>query len=63
MADLTITIPSRDLGDFYRMLRDFRRNRGNTFAYLQIELEQRYPKLKERYERNKKKQTDIGSVQ
>ena len=49
MADLTITIPSRDLGDFYRMLRDFRRNRGNTFAYLQIEIEQRYPKLKERY--------------
>ena len=49
MADLTITIPSRDIGDFYRMLRDFRRNRGNTFAYLQIELEQRYPKLKERY--------------
>ncbi|MBP3212397.1 MAG: hypothetical protein J6M41_07500 [Prevotella sp.] len=49
MADLTITIPSQDLGDFYRMLRDFRRNRGNTFAYLQIEIEQRYPKLKERY--------------
>ena len=49
MADLTITIPSKALGDFYRMLRDFRRNRGNTFAYLQIELEQRYPKLKEQY--------------
>ncbi len=49
MADLRVTIAERDLGDFYRMLRDFRRNRGNTFAYLQIELEQRYPKLKERY--------------
>ena len=49
MADLTITITSQDIWDFYRMLRDFRRNRGNTFAYLQIELEQRYPKLKERY--------------
>lgn len=47
MADLRVTIAERDLGDFYRMLRDFRRNRGNTFAYLQIELEQRYPKLKE----------------
>lgn len=30
-------------------LRDFRRNRGNTFAYLQIELEERFPKLKEQY--------------
>lgn len=49
MADLRVTIAERDLGDFYRMLRDFRRNRGNTFAYLQIELEERYPKLKERY--------------
>lgn len=49
MDDLTVTVPSRDLGDFYRMLRDFRRQRGNTFAYLQSEIEQRYPKLKERY--------------
>jgi hypothetical protein len=49
MADLRVTIAEHDLGDFYQMLRDFRRNRGNTFAYLQIELEQRYPKLKERY--------------
>ena len=49
MADLRVTIAEHDLGDFYRMLRDFRRNRGNTFAYLQIELEHRYPKLKERY--------------
>lgn len=49
MADLRVTIAERDLGDFYRMLRDNRRNRGNTFAYLQIELEQRYLKQKERY--------------
>ena len=46
---LNIIIPSQDIPDFYRMLRDFRRNRGNTFAYLQNELEERYPKLKERY--------------
>ena len=46
---LHIIIPSQDIPEFYRMLRDFRRNRGNTFAYLQIELEERYPKLKEQY--------------
>lgn len=46
---LYIIVPSQDIPDFYRMLRDFRRNRGNTFAYLQIELEERYPQLKERY--------------
>ena len=46
---LKVIISSQDIPDFYRMLRDFRRNRGNTFAYLQIELEERYPKLKERY--------------
>ena len=49
MNDLDITIIAQDIPDFYRMLRDFRRNRGNTFAYLQAELEERYPKLKERY--------------
>lgn len=49
MSDLRINIAERDIGDFYRMLRDYRRNRGNTFAYLQIDLEERYPKLKERY--------------
>ena len=49
MADLRVIIAERDLGDFYQMLRDYRRHRGNTFAYLQIEMEQRYPKLKERY--------------
>jgi len=46
---LYIIISSQDIPDFYRMLRDFRRNRGNTFAYLQIELEERFPQLKERY--------------
>ena len=46
---LNIIIQSQDIPDFYRMLQDFRRNRGNTFAYLQIELEERYPKLKEQY--------------
>ena len=49
MDDLQVTIASRDLGDFYRMLRDFRRNRGNTFVYLQLYIEEHYPKLKERY--------------
>ena len=49
MNDLDITIIAQDIPDFYRMLRDFRRNRGNTFAYLQIELEERFPQLKERY--------------
>ena len=46
---LNIIIPGQDVADFYQMLRDFRRNRGNTFAYLQIELEERFPKLKEQY--------------
>jgi hypothetical protein len=46
---LQVNIAKRDLGDFYRMLRDFRRNRGNTFVYLQLEIEKMYPKLKERY--------------
>ena len=49
MNDLDITIIAQDIPDFYLMLRDFRRNRGNTFANLQIELEELYPKLKERY--------------
>lgn len=49
MENLTVTIAQRDLGDFYRMLRDFKRNRGNTFVYLQQEIEKMYPKLKERY--------------
>ena len=49
MSDLQVTIAQRDLGDFYRMLRDFRRNHGNTFVYLQQEIEKMYPKLKERY--------------
>ena len=38
--------------DFYRMLRDFRRERGNTFGYLEKELEKMYPKLKKQYEDN-----------
>ena len=46
MNDLDITIIDQDIPDFYRMLRDFRHNRGNTFANLQIELEELYPKLK-----------------
>jgi hypothetical protein len=46
---LNIIIPGQDIADFYRMLQDFRRNRGNTFSYLQIELEERFPKLKEQY--------------
>ena len=50
MADIQVTIAEHDIGDFYRMLRDFRWNRGNTFAYLQTEIEKRYPKLKERYD-------------
>lgn len=49
MVELQVTIAGRDLGDFYQMLRDYRRNRGNTFAYLQIEIEKRCPKLKEQY--------------
>ena len=49
MENLTVTIAGRDLGDFYRMLRDFKHNRGNTFVYLQRHLEELYPKLKERY--------------
>jgi hypothetical protein len=49
MNDLDITIIAQDIPDFYRMLRDFRRNRGNTFAYLQTDLEELYPKLKEQY--------------
>lgn len=49
MSDLRVTIAERDIGDFYRMVRDYRRNRGNTFAYLQLDLEERYPQLKEKY--------------
>jgi len=48
-STLIVLVNSQDIPDFYRMLQDFGRNRGNTFAYLQIELEERYPKLKERY--------------
>lgn len=44
-----MTIAERDIGDFYRMVRDYRRNRGNTFVYLQTDLEERYPKLKEKF--------------
>ena len=46
---LNVIIMSHDITDFYLMLRDFRRQRGNTFAYLQQELEELYPKLKEQY--------------
>ena len=54
-SNLCFTVPFRDIGDFYRMLRDFMRNRGNTFVYLQHEIEERFPKLKEHY--------DDGTVQ
>lgn len=46
---LKVIISSQDIPDFYLMLRDFRRQRGNTFAYLQREIEKLYPKLKEQY--------------
>ncbi len=46
---LIVRIAVSDIGDFYRMLRDFKRNRGNTFVYIQREIEKMYPKLKERY--------------
>lgn len=46
---LIVKIGKQDIADFYRMLLDYRHNRGNTFVYLQRELEQRYPQLKERY--------------
>jgi hypothetical protein len=52
MADLQVKIAERDVPDFYRMLRDFRRERGNTFGYLEKELEKMYPKLKKQYEDN-----------
>ena len=52
MADLQVKIAERDVPDIYRMLRDFRRERGNTFVYLKMELEKMYPKLKKQYEDN-----------
>ena len=52
MADLQVKIAERDVPDFYRMLRDFRRERGNTFGYMEKELEKMYPKLKKKYEDN-----------
>ena len=51
-ADLQVKIAERDVPDFYRMLRDFRRERGNTFGYMEKELEKMYPKLKKQYEDN-----------
>ena len=49
MANLKIEIAERDIGDFYGMLRDFSKNRGNTFVYIEKSIERAYPKLKERY--------------
>ena len=46
---LNIIIEGQDIADFYRMLRDFRQNRGNTFVTLQLQIEERFPKLKEQY--------------
>lgn len=39
---MKIEIAERDIPDFYCMLRDNQRNRGNTFVYLQQELEALY---------------------
>ena len=44
-----VVIEGQDIADFYRMLQDFRRNRGNTFVTLQLQIEDRFPKLKEQY--------------
>jgi len=44
-----VRIAEQHVPDLYQMACDYSRQRGNTFAYLQIELERQYPKLKERY--------------
>lgn len=46
---LQIIIRAQDIPDFYRMLLDNKRERGNTFVYLLREFEARYPTLKEHF--------------
>jgi len=47
MANLTVIVAERDIPDFYRMLLDYQHNRGNTFVYMQQEIEKMFPKIKE----------------
>ena len=49
MKPLTVKIAEQDIGDFYWMVRWFTRNKGNTFAYLLNEMNERYPQLKQAY--------------
>ena len=46
---MKIIISDQDIGDFYYMVRWFTRNKGNTFAYLLNEMNERYPQLKQAY--------------
>ncbi len=46
---LKVIISGMDIPDFYLMLRDFARQRGNTFTYLRQELETMYPELPRAY--------------
>ena len=45
MKELTIKIAPHDIPDFYYMLRLFAQNKGNTFTYLETEIENMYPEL------------------
>ena len=49
MKPLTVKIADQDIGDFYWMVRWYTRHKGNTFAYLLKELNERYPQLKQAY--------------
>jgi hypothetical protein len=46
---LTVEIIPQDIPDFYLMVRDFTKHRGNTFAILFQQLKNEYPEIARGY--------------